>query len=76
MLHLPSRAAPLVVTVGLGELPELIRQSEEYAAAWRRAGLPGEYLPLPGHDHFSILDELASPDGKLVAALRKLAGAP
>ena len=56
----------------LGELPELIRQSEEYAAAWRRAGLPGEYLPLPGHDHFSILDELASPDGKLVAALRKL----
>ena len=76
LLHLPSRAAPLVVTVGLGELPELVRQSEEYAAAWRRAGLQGEYLPLAGHDHFSILDELAAPDGKLVAALRKLAGAP
>ena len=73
MLHLPTRAAPLVVTVGLGELPELIRQSEEFAAAWRKRGLSGEYLPLAGHDHFSILDELARPDGKLVAALKTLA---
>jgi hypothetical protein len=72
MLHLPSRAAPLVVTVGLGELPELIRRSEEYAAAWQKRGLPVRYLPLAGHDHFSILDELARPDGSLVAALRTL----
>ena len=74
MLHLPARAAPLVVTVGLGELPELIRQSQEFATAWQKRGLPGQYLPLPGHDHFSILDELARPDGKLLAALRTLAG--
>jgi acetyl esterase/lipase len=74
LLHLPSRAAPLVVTVGLGELPELIRQSEEYAAAWQRQGLPGRYLPVATHDHFSILEELASPDGALLAALKTLAG--
>src|SRR5437773_1861035 len=37
-------AAPLVVTVGLGELPELIRQSEDFAAAWRRRGLPGSFF--------------------------------
>jgi acetyl esterase/lipase len=71
--HLPAQAAPLVVTVGLGELPELIRQSETFAAAWKAKGLPGRYLPLPGHDHFSILDELARPDGKLVEALTALA---
>jgi acetyl esterase/lipase len=75
ILHLPSRAAPLIVTVGLGELPELVRQSEEFSAAWRRRGLPGEYLPLGGHDHFSILDELARPGGALVRALTTLAGA-
>ena len=75
ILHLPSQAAPLLVTVGLGELPELIRQSEEFAAAWRKRGLPGEYVPLTGHDHFSILDELARPDGKLVTALKTLARA-
>ena len=73
LLHLPSRAAPLVVSVGLDELPELIRQSEEYCAAWRRQGLPGEYLPLPGHEHFSILEELARPSGRLLAALETLA---
>ena len=62
ILHLPSRAAPLVVSVGLGELPELIRQSEEYWAAWHGKGLPGEYLPLPGHEHFSILEELGDAE--------------
>jgi acetyl esterase/lipase len=74
ILHLPARSAPLCVTVGLGELPELIRQSEDYAAAWQRRGLPGRYLPLPVHDHFSILEELARPDGKLLAALKAMAG--
>jgi acetyl esterase/lipase len=74
MLHLPSRAAPLVVTVGLGELPELVRQSAEYAEAWRRHGLPGRYQPLDKHDHFSILEELARPDGATLAALKTLAG--
>jgi hypothetical protein len=32
-------------------------------------------LPIVGHDHFSILDELAQPEGKLVAALTALARA-
>lgn len=75
MLHLPPRAAPLVVAVGLGELPELIRQSAEFATAWQERGLAGQYLPIVGHDHFSILDELAQPEGKLVAALTTLARA-
>ncbi len=72
ILHFPSQAAPLVVTVGLGELPELIRQSEDYAAAWNRHGLAGRYLPVVGHDHFSILEELARPDGAILEALKAL----
>jgi arylformamidase len=73
ILHLPSVAAPLVVSVGLDELPELIRQSEEYWAAWKAKGLRGQYLPLPKHDHFSILEELAQPSGRLLGALKDLA---
>lgn len=73
LLHLPPRAAPLVVTVGLGELPELIRQSAEYAEAWTKRGLPGRYLPLANHEHFSILEELARPEGAILAALKQLA---
>jgi len=75
ILNLPSRSAPLIVTVGLDELPELIRQSDEFAAAWQKRGLPGRYVPLAGHDHFSIVEELARPDGRLLAPLRALAGA-
>jgi acetyl esterase/lipase len=74
MRHLPAKAGALVVTVGLGELPELIRQSEEYAAAWTKKGLRGRYLPVPKHDHFSILEELAQPDGRILAALKEMAG--
>ena len=73
--HLPTRSGPLVVTVGLDELRELIRQSQEFATAWQKHGLPGRYLRLEGHDHFSIVDELASPDGRLVAALKEMAAA-
>jgi arylformamidase len=73
MRHLPSKAGPLVVTVGLGELPELIRQSEEYAAAWTKKGLRGRYLPVPKHDHFSILEELAQPNGAILGALKEIA---
>ena len=74
IFHLPPDAGPLVATVGLGELPELIRQSEEFAAAWTAQGLRGKYMPLPGHDHFSILEELARPDGAIFVALKELAG--
>jgi len=73
--HLPDRAAPLVVSVGLDELPELIRQSDEYWKAWQARGLPGRWMPIAGHDHFSILEELARPDGRLFGALKALAGA-
>jgi acetyl esterase/lipase len=71
--HLPDTAAPLLVTVGLGELPELVRQSQEFAAAWAARGLPGRYLPVPAHDHFSILEELARPKGVILAALQEMA---
>ena len=63
ILHLPSAAAPLVVSVGLDELPELIRQSEEYWAAWHGKGLPGQYVPLPGHEHFPSWKSWRGPRG-------------
>jgi arylformamidase len=72
MRHFPESAPPLVVTVGLGELPELVRQSEEYAAAWTARGLRGCYLPVPKHDHFSILEELAQPTGAILGALKEM----
>lgn len=67
--QLPSQSPPLIIAYGAAELPELQRQSRDYHAARAAAGLPSKLLALEGHDHFSILEELASPSGKLTSAL-------
>jgi arylformamidase len=74
LLHLPPMAGELIVTYGTSELPELQRQSVDYAQAWVEQGLPGHLLPIDGADHFTILEQLATPDGTLTQALLKLVG--
>src|SRR6266478_8353654 len=68
LLHLPPMAGELVVAYGTNELPELCRQSIEYAQAWIVRGLAGHLLPIDGADHFTILDALADPQGALTQA--------
>ena len=72
--HLPATAGELVVAYGTRELPELCRQSIEYARAWTERGLPGRLLPVDGADHFTILDALARPEGVLTRALLAMLG--
>jgi arylformamidase len=70
--NLPARSPPLELYVGGAELPELKRQSQDYAAAAQSRGLPVNLTVLPGHHHFSILGELESPDGALTKAVRDM----
>ena len=72
--HLPVTAGELVVAYGTRELPELCRQSTEYARRWTEQGLPGHLLPVDGADHFTILDSLARADGALTRALLAMLG--
>jgi arylformamidase len=76
ILHLPDRAAPVCFAVGADELPELIRQTHEYSHTWEAAGLPGSRATLSAVNHFSIMDELAQPGGRLSGALLGLCGQP
>jgi arylformamidase len=62
MRNAKAPGKPVVIAVGEAELPELIRQSEEYATA---LAPHAKLLKLAGHDHFSILDELAQPSSAL-----------
>lgn len=71
MRHI-AQGAPMVVSVGDAERPELIRHSRDYAHACAEAGEHVSYLPLPGADHFSVLYDLANPDGLQLRALEKL----
>lgn len=72
--HLPAAAGELVVAYGTRELPELCRQSIEYARAWTERGLRGRLLPVNGADHFTILDALSRPEGVLARALLGMLG--
>ena len=72
LLHLPHDKKPLFATYGTAELPELQRQSRMYSQARARAGLPGKLAALAGHNHFTILEELARPEGALTALVREL----
>jgi arylformamidase len=73
LFHLPAQAGKLIVAVGALELPELRRQSADFAAAWREHGLACELRELPGCHHYAALEELASPEGTLAQALEKIA---
>ena len=66
--------APLAVAVGGDELPELQRQSTSFHGVADALGVAMALHVLPGHHHYSILDELARPDGALTRELLRLVG--
>ncbi len=70
-VHQPLSPRPMALLYGGAELPELQRQSELFAAA--RRGLPGSLRALAGHNHFTILNELAATDGAITEAVCTLA---
>lgn len=61
--------APMTILVGDAELPELVRHSRQYAADCQARGETARYLPVPGCNHFSILEDLAAPAGVQMTAL-------
>jgi arylformamidase len=73
-LTLPGKAGPVCFAVGEEELPEMRRQTRDYYARWIAAKLPGWDLTIGGVNHFTIMDEMANPDGQLTAAILRLCG--
>ena len=67
-VSLPAYSEPVTIAYGANELPALCRQSEDYAKKVPQA----KALRMAGHDHFTILEELASPEGALTRELLAL----
>ena len=65
LLKIPKRAAPLLLAVGADESNAFLSQSRDYLAAWQAAGLAGEYVPLPGRNHYDAIYGLADPQSPL-----------
>ena len=63
---------PLALVAGSAELPLLRQQTAEFAAHRARHGLSVTYEEIPGADHFSIMDALISPQGRITTLIRQL----
>jgi arylformamidase len=70
----PRSLGPLLLAVGGDETPEFHRQSAALAERWGAAGVPAETLSLPGRNHYTVLEELAAPDGALTRRALSLLG--
>ena len=71
-LRLPVVDKPLVIAYGSRELPALVHSSRRLHAKRAGAHMPGALIPVPGADHFTILDDLRKPDGLLVRVARAM----
>lgn len=67
--------APVSLFVGGAELPELQRQSRDYVWRAQAEGYPASFTVIPGCNHYTIMEQLASPDGALTAALADMVAA-
>jgi arylformamidase len=72
-LRLPPVARPLAITYGTAELPALVANGRDLHALRAAAHLPGPLLPMPGANHFTILDALRDPASALVRQILLLA---
>ena len=64
---------PVAIVVGSGELPLQRKQSADFAAHRARYGLPVIYEEIPGANHFTIMETLSSPSGRMTTLVRQLA---
>jgi acetyl esterase/lipase len=62
----PVVRKPLAIAYGSAELPELVRQSRDFHALRSADHAPGPLVPVPGADHFRVLEALRVPGGSLL----------
>jgi arylformamidase len=74
ILHLPGSAPPLLVAYGEHETAEFTRQSEDFFAAWKKKGLDGDLLALPGKNHYDVIDGFLDAESPLCAAILERIG--
>ena len=72
MMQAGGPLKPLSLVVGSAELPLLRKQTADFAGHRAKFGLPVTYEEIPGANHFTILEELLSPKGRITTLIRQL----
>ena len=63
---------PLSLVAGDAELPLLRKQTADFAGHRAKYGLPVTYEEIPGANHFTIMNEMMSPAGRITTLIRQL----
>ena len=72
MLQAGGPMKPLSLVVGRAELPLLRRQTADFVGHRARYGLPVTYEEIPDANHFTIMNEMVSPSGRIARLIRQL----
>ena len=72
MMQEGGAAKPLSLVVGDAELPLLRKQTTDFAGHRARYGLAVTYEEIPGANHFTIMNEMQSPKGRITTLIRQL----
>ena len=63
---------PLSLVVGSAELPLLRKQTADFAGHRAQIWIAGDLRRNPGANHFTIMDEMMSPKGRITTLIRQL----
>lgn len=72
MMQAGGAPKPLSLVVGAAELPLLRQQTTDFAGHRAHHGLPVTCEEIPGANHFTIMNEMISPSGRITALIRQL----
>ncbi|MFG1173990.1 alpha/beta hydrolase [Erwiniaceae bacterium CAU 1747] len=67
-----QKGAPTLISVGAKELSELVGQSTDYAVACEKMDENAALIHVPQATHFSVLNDLADPNGCQLGALMRM----
>ena len=74
ILNLSPSSTPLELFAGSAELPEMRRQTADYTSARRAAGLPVHYEEISDANHYTILNDMLRPEGRIHQAVAVMVG--
>lgn len=72
MMQAGGAMKPLSLVCGDAELPLLRKQTADFAGHRAAYGLPVTYEEIRGANHFSIMDEMERPEGRVTRLIRDL----
>ena len=70
--HLSAPPTPVITACGADESAEFRRQTGAYAEVLKKAGHVVTHIEVTGHDHFSVIGEIANPESPLFRAVTRM----